>query len=419
MASTDEDTLLVIPDAMLLGNDTDAEDNTLAISAVTGATHGTVSHTGNQVTYTPDNDYHGPATFTYTVTDGFMTGTASVALTVVSVNDVPVAVNDTASTEEDGQLLLVPEVTILLNDTDADNDVLTVQSVAATANTHGTVMLVTPVSGTLVLYVPTPNFAGTADFTYTVSDGNGGTATATVTVTVSGIDDAPVAVNDTATMDEDTAATPIDVLVNDTDVDGGARAIVSVAQPTHGSVVITGGGTALTYVPAVNYCNLTAPPPLAGLPGLARMLGSAGIFAPAGPDTFTYTLSPGGSTATVSVTVNCVDDPPIAVNDDQTVAQDSAGNQFDLTLNDTDIDGGARTIASVTQPGHGAVTVTGSGLIAVYTPAAGYCNQLPGEPLDTFTYTLTPGTSSATVSVTVTCTCGQDRPTDFIVVGSN
>ena len=75
-----------------------------------------------------------------------------------------------------------------------------------------------------------------------------------------------------------------------------------MTQPANGTVVITGGGTGLTYAPNANYCN--------NPPGTT-------------PDTFTYTLTPGGSTATVSMTVTCVDDPPVAVNDAATVAEDS------------------------------------------------------------------------------------------------
>ncbi len=82
----------------------------------------------------------------------------------------------------------------------------------------------------------------------------------------------------------------MDVLANDTDTDGGPKSVDSVTQPANGTVVITGGGTGLTYVPSTHYCN---DPPGTTL------------------DTFTYTLTPGGSKATVSITVTCVNDPPV------------------------------------------------------------------------------------------------------------
>ncbi len=73
-----------------------------------------------------------------------------------------------------------------------------------------------------------------------------------------------------------------------------------MTQPANGTVVITGGGTGLTYAPDADYCNDGAPP----------------------DDTFTYTLSPGGDEATVSVAVTCAPDPSVAVNDSATVAED-------------------------------------------------------------------------------------------------
>ena len=100
-------------------------------------------------------------------------------------------------------------------------------------------------------------------------------------------------------MAENSGATQIDVLANDTDPDGGPKQIDSVTQPAHGTVAITGGGTGLTYTPNANYCN----------------------DPPTSTDDFTYTLN-GGSTATVAVTVSC-DTPPVAVNDTKTVAENS------------------------------------------------------------------------------------------------
>ena len=142
----------------------------------------------------------------------------------------------------------------------------------------------------------------------------------------------------------------------------------------------------MTYTPNANYCN--SPP------------GTT-------PDTFTYTLTPGGSTATVSMTVTCADDPPVAVNDAATVAEDSSSNAVDVLANDTDVDGGPKRVQSVTQPANGAVVITGGGTGVSYTPNANYCNSPPGTSPDTFTYTLNGG-SIATVSMTVTC--ASDAP---------
>ncbi|SDO67490.1 Ca2+-binding protein, RTX toxin-related, partial [Lutimaribacter pacificus] len=128
-------------------------------------------------TYTPDPDFNGTDEFTYTVSDGNGgTDTATVTLTVGAVNDAPDAVDDSETTPFDTPV----EVDVLGNDTDPENDPLTV--VGTTDGANGTVAI-DPVSGNPV-YTPDPGFAGTDAFTYTISDGNGGTDTATVTVTV-------------------------------------------------------------------------------------------------------------------------------------------------------------------------------------------------------------------------------------------
>ncbi len=141
-----------------------------------------------------------------------------------------------------------------------------------------------------------------------------------------------------------------------------------MTQPANGTVVITGGGTGLTYQPDAEL--LQHPPG-------------------ATPDTFTYTLN-GGSTATVSVTVTCVDDAPAAVNDAATVAEDAAPTASTCWPT-TPTSTAARSIASVTQPANGTVVITGGGTGLTYQPDADYCNNPPGTTPDTFTYTLNGG----------------------------
>jgi VCBS repeat-containing protein len=167
-------------------------------------------------------------------------------------------------------------------------------------------------------------------------------------------DDAPVAVDDGATVNEDAPATTIDVLANDTDTDGGPILVSSVIQPAGGTVVITNGGADLTYQPDPDFCN-----------------------APAGtiPDGFSYTLSPGGSTANVSVTVTCENDapvldgaetvaftedgPPVTVAPALTVQDvDSASLQSATVMISNLLDTGAETLA---------VDTTGTAITASYT----------------------------------------------------
>ena len=292
-------------------------------------------------------------------------------------NAAPVAANDAAGTTEDTQKLL----DVLANDTDPDGDSLLVTSVDATGM-KGSVTITGGGSG--VSYDPHGQFEalgagilGADSFSYTISDGKGGTDTASVAMTINGTDDPPHAVADTKTVAEDSSATTIDVRGNDTDIDGGPKTITQVTQPASGTVAITNDGADLTYEPDADYCNDGSP-----------------------ADSFSYTLN-AGSTATVSVTVTCVNDDAVAVDDSATVLEDDPATAIDVLANDTDVEGDAITIDSVTQPDHGTVAaITGVGSSLTYEPDADYCND--GAPTDDFTYAV-PGGSTATVKVTVTC----------------
>src|SRR5262249_54438740 len=228
--SATEDTPLVIAPATLLANDVDG--NALTILSVQGATHGTVGLSNGNVVFTPAANYNGPASFTYTVSDGQGgTATATVNVNVAAVNDAPVAGNDTVSATEDTPLVLAPAA-LLGNDSDVDGNTLTILSVQGA--THGTVAL----SNGTVVFTPAANYNGPASFTYTVNDGQGDTATATVNVNVAAVNDAPVAGNDSMAAAAGTplVLAPAALLVNDSDADGNTLTIASVQGATHSTV---------------------------------------------------------------------------------------------------------------------------------------------------------------------------------------
>jgi Ca2+-binding RTX toxin-like protein len=359
----------------VLANDTDADGGPIEVDAVTQPANGTVVITngGADLTYEPEPDYcnDGSPTddFTYTLAPGG--DTATVAMSVTCVADVPVAEDDTSTVDEDS----VTPIDVLANDDDAGNTI-TILSVTQPAN--GTVVITG--GGTGLTYQPDPDYCndppGIAPdtFTYTLDPGG---ATATVSVMVTCVDDAPTAVDDTAAVGEDDPATTVDVLANDTDVDGGAIAITDVTQPTDGAVVITNGGADLTYEPDPDYCN-DGPP----------------------TDDFTYTIT-GGDTATVAVTVTCVGDPAVAGDDSATVLEDASATTVDVLANDTEGDTGTISVTGVTQPSNGTVVITNGGADLTYQPDPDYCND--GSPTDDFTYTLGPDGDTAAVTVTVTC----------------
>ncbi len=291
-ATTDEDTPVVIN---VLANDTDPEGDLdpTTVSVPSAPAHGStsVNPVNGRITYTPDPDYHGPDTFTYQVCDlTALCDVATVVVTVVSVNDPPQPADDVAATAED-----VPvTIPILANDNDPDGiGDLVPGSVTVTGGpAHGSVS-VNPATG-VVTYSPNLNFAGTDSFTYSVCDTAGACATATVTVLVGPIEDPPVAANDSATTNENTAVT-INVLANDTDPDGVAdldRTSVRVTSgPAHGSTSVNPVNGRITYTPNPNYngtdtftyqvCDM------AGACATASVLVTIGL-----PDTFTF-IAPG------------------------------------------------------------------------------------------------------------------------------
>jgi len=186
---TNEDTPLIIAPSTLLANDSDVDGDTLSIVSVatTDNTHGTVEIVNGQIVFTPDANYNGDATFTYTISDESLTdtATATVTLHVNSVNDAPVAINDILSASEDTPIIYTASQ-LLGNDTDADSTSLSIASV--TSGSNGTVVL-NP-DGT-VTFTPNANFSGTADFTYTTTDGTATSNSTTVTVNVTAVADTP------------------------------------------------------------------------------------------------------------------------------------------------------------------------------------------------------------------------------------
>ncbi|MET2955867.1 Ig-like domain-containing protein, partial [Vibrio harveyi] len=354
--ATDEDTAVTID---VLANDSDPENDQLTITnASVPAEQGTVTIVDGKLVFTPAENFNGDATISYTISDGQLTDDATVAVTVNPVNDAPVAVNDTVSTDEDTAVT----IDVLANDSDPENDTLTITAASVPAE-QGTVTIV---DGKLV-FTPAENFNGDATISYTISDGQL-TDDATVAVTVNPVNDAPVAVNDAVSTDEDTAVT-IDVLANDSDPENDTLTITAASVPAEqGTVAIVDGK--LVFTPAENFN---------------------------GDATISYTISDGqlSDDATVAVTVNPVNDAPVAVNDTVSTDEDTAVT-IDVLANDSDPENDTLTITAASVPAEqGTVTIVDGKL--VFTPAENFNGDA------TISYTISDGqlTDDATVAVTV------------------
>jgi VCBS repeat-containing protein len=282
-----------------------------------------------------------------------------VTVTVTVTNDPPMANDDGYGTTEDTPLgVLAPGV--LGNDSDPDSDPLTA------------VWDRGPSSGTLTLnadgsfdYTPDVDFAGQDSFAYFAYDGLvNSVITATVTITVTAVNDAPVADDQSVTTDEDTA---LGITLTASDVDGDPLTYSIVGDPSNGS--LSGTPPSVTYTPNADFN---------------------------GGDSFTFQANDGSAdsnVATVSITVNAVNDSPVA--DDQSVST-SEDTAVGITLTASDVEGDPLTYAIVSGPSNG--SLSGTPPSVTYTPNADYSGG------DSFTFRANDGSADsnvATVSITV------------------
>jgi hypothetical protein len=366
---------------------TDADGDALTYRLLSTGSQGTAmlaDVTTGAYTYTPQPQASGTDTFSFQVNDGTVdSNVATVTLTIFPTNDAPVAAADHATTPENTAITIA----VLANDTDVDGDALTV-----TAVSPATAGMVTT-NGVTVTYTPSPDFAGTDTFTYTVSDHQGATDVGTVTVSVAPVNDAPVAAADSATTPFETMVS-IPVLVNDYDPNKDTVQVSRVTQPAGGTVTFMADGEVI-YTP------------------------QSGFF---GADMFTYTIEDGqGGTATAPVIVTVGDaaatsHPPTAVADASTTPQDTPVT-ISVLPNDYDPDADPLTIIAVDsttdQGGTAAVNDNGTPSDPMddtidYIPAVGFTGA------DTFTYTIDDGnggTDIAWVLVVVTAPSADPVPT--------
>jgi VCBS repeat-containing protein len=364
--TTDEDAVLTVAAPGVLTNDTDPQDDALTAVLVSGPTSGSLTLNGDgSFVYTPGANVTGSKTFSYRVTDGTSFSAATtVTITMTAVNDAPVAVADSRNTSEDTVLV---GASVLGNDTDADGDTLSAVPVTGTSNGS----LAFSSDGTFS-YTPAANFNGADAFTYYAWDGTASSAVVTVTITVGAVDDPPVAAADVYLVSEDTPASPaVSVLANDSDVDSVGLTAVVVTAPANGVLVLNADGT-FTYTPNPDVN---------------------------GTDSFTYTANDATSAsepATVSLTIDPVNDAPVADDDAFTVDEDSQLSDSVL-MNDTDVDGDPLTVSLTTGPTHGDLVLRTDGTFD-FVPDADFTGT------DSFTYVARDGdagSNPATVTLTV------------------
>jgi len=343
----------------------DPDEDELSYTIVESPSHGSLSGTAPNVHYTPNPNFNGSDSFTFRVSDETAdSDDATVSITVISANDKPNAKDDSARTQEDTP---IKAIDVLGNDTDADDDQLTTSAV-----TQGRNGSVTINADNTLSYSPKANFYGTDSFTYTISDGKGGTDTATVNVKVKAVNDTPTADDERVTTQEDKS---VSITLVGNDPDGDSLSYRVVKGPSHGS--LKGTAPRLRYSPKVNFN---------------------------GSDSFTFKVSDkktDSEAATVSITVEAVNDAPMAYDDSVTTQEDRS---VSITLAGGDADGDMLTYRVVTKPSNGSLRGTAPRLR--YSPKANFNGS------DSFTFKVNDKrtvSEAATVSITVKAV--NDAPT--------
>ncbi|WP_162847598.1 Ig-like domain-containing protein, partial [Marinomonas communis] len=331
-------------------------------------------NSSGDITYTPNTNFVGDDSFTYTVESNGTLETATVTITV-SANQAPNAVADSATTNEDTSVV----INVLANDTDPEGDAIEVVGASAS---NGTVTV--DVNG-LVTYSPNTNFNGVDSISYTLRDSDGNESTGVVTVNVTAVNDAPVASDDTAQTTDENAVLSTSVPVA-TDVDGTIDSYQVVTTVSEGSLTFNPDGS-YSFDPGADFDDLAV--------GESRAV------------TFTYTATDNNgavsSSKTVTITVTGSNDAPVVINDTATVIEDGGVTIIDVLSNDTDVDGDVLTIANATVPAEQGTVAVVDGKIQ-FTPAADFNGTA------TISYTVSDGTDTTAGSVAVTVTAVNDAP---------
>jgi hypothetical protein len=309
--STNEGQTLTVGAANgVLANDTDPNANTLTAVLIGNVQNGTLAlQPDGSLTYTPPpNGFSGTVSFTYEADDGIARSAAATAtITVNAVNEAPSAQADSYTTAEDTPIQIAGPG-VLTNDTDPDNDALTAQLVRAVSS--GTLRL--DPSGSFS-YMPQPNFAGTATFTYRARDASAQSAETTVTIAVTAVNDPPFPSNTAPTAIKEGVTYQHVLAVTDVD-----------STPT------------ITATTLPSWLKFTPPATISGTPGDADV----------GTHTVTMSVTDGIAppvTVQWQITVENVDiRPTISAIPEQTATENSP---FDLDLRpfvrDTDTDAAA------------------------------------------------------------------------------
>ena len=382
--SVNEGGSLTITAPGVLGNDTDAENDALTAVLVSGpanASSFTLNADGS-FTYVHNGGETTSDSFTYKANDGSAdSNVATVNITINAVNDAPVATDDGPYTVAEGGTLTVNVPGVLGNDTDAENDALSAVLVSGPANASSFTL---NADGSFT-YVHDGSETTSDSFTYKANDGTDDSNVATVTITITPVNDAPVANDDAYSVDEGgtlNVAAP-GVLGNDTDAENDSLTATLVSGPSNASSFTLNADGSFSYVHN----------------------GGETIS-----DSFTYKANDGSddsNVVTVTITINPVNDAPVAAGDAYGVNEGGTLNVAapGVLGNDTDAENDSLTAILVSGPSNASsFTLNADGSFS-------YVHNGSETTTDSFSYKANDGTDdSNVVTVTIAITPVNDAP---------
>ncbi|SDD16819.1 Ig-like domain-containing protein [Aquimonas voraii] len=323
----------------VLGNDSDPDGDTLTITTVSAPANGSATLSGSSVLYTPRAGFTGSDSFTYTISDGALTATATVDITVRIAP--PVANPDTASTVRGTPV----SFNVLSNDSDPAGEALSLVAVGTPSNGSASF-----VADGVVTYTPAAGFLGSDTFSYRARNVSGAEVEGRITVTVTAVP--PRALSDVATTPYSTPIT-VNVLANDSDPSGDTLTLVEVTGARNGTVSFSADGS-VTFSPDADF--------FGGVVTLGyRIRNTAG-----GEDTASLVI-------TVSPPVG-----PIAVAD-EAFTPGITPVEIDVLANDSDPQNLAIRVVTVNRGFRGTTTLLPDGRVR-YVPNDNWCGT------DLFTY---------------------------------
>ncbi|SHH06626.1 VCBS domain-containing protein [Massilia sp. CF038] len=372
--STAEDTAVTISAATLLANDTDADGDALVISSVQGAVNGSVALVNGNIVFTPAANYNGPASFSYTISDGQGgSSTATVSLNVGAVNDAAVITPGSVNLTETN-LPLTASGTLAISDVDSPAAFVPGTQTGA----YGSLSINAAGNWNYTASSAHNEFAAGSTYSdvFTVTSADG--TTSTITVNIAGTNDAAVISTATVGLTETNAALSATGALTISDADSPATFVAGTIAGTYGSIALQANGQ-WTYTASSAH---------------DEFVGGATYS-----DSFVVT-SADGTTSTITVNILGTNDAAVISTASANLVQSNTVLSTAGTLSITDVDSAASFVPGTINGTYGSIALQADGQW-VYTASSAHTEFVGGTNYsDVFTVTSADGTTS-TITVNI------------------